>query len=120
MGARQKTSGFCKAESRKRFRLVFSRCSIELALEGPLPKHAYRDKSWWKFKPGRTTPPRSWVDGGYDLADVDLKRERAKFVRSSAAGVPLILPPQLSGRVPDNVAFEFENFCHDLITRYSL
>jgi len=65
-------------------------------------------------------PPRSWVNGGYDLADVDVREEKAKFVRSSDAGMPLILPPQLSGRVLDNVAFEFENFCHDLIQRYGL
>ena len=101
-------------------RVTLTFAQIEDILGGPLPKHARRDKSWWKFKAGRTTPPRSWVDAGYDLADVDLKKKRAKFVRSADVGVPLMLPPQLQGRVPDNAAFEFETFCHDLIARYNL
>ncbi|MBQ9043182.1 MAG: reverse transcriptase N-terminal domain-containing protein [Eggerthellaceae bacterium] len=101
-------------------RVTLSFADIEAILGGPLPVHAGNDKSWWKFKPGRTCPPRSWVDGGYDLAEVDLKKRRARFVRTDEAGVPLILPPELSGRVPDNAAFEFETFCHDLIQRYGL
>ena len=101
-------------------RVTLSFADMEAILGGPLPKHARRDKSWWKHKAGRTCPPRAWVDGGYDLADVDLKRRRAKFVRSSEGGMPLVLPPELSGRMPDNVAFEFETFCHDLVKRYCL
>jgi len=103
---------------KKRVTLTFA--EIEAILGGPLPVHARTEKCWWKHRDGRTRPPRAWVDGGYDLEEVDLKKERARFARSDEAGTPLALPPELTGRVPDNVAFEFEQFCHDLVQRYSL
>lgn len=103
-------------------RITLTFAEIEMIIRSPLPVHAYRDRSWWRYKPGRTHPPRAWFDGGYDAADVDVKRERVKFVRrESADGLPVALPPQLADRrVPDNAAFEFEQFCLDLVQRYDL
>ena len=103
-------------------RVTLTFAQIEAIIRSPLPVHAYRDRSWWRYKPGRTHPPRAWADGGYDAADVDVKRELVRFVRrESEDGVPLVPPPQLANRrVPDNAAFEIEQFCLDLIQRYGL
>ncbi|MGH2735744.1 MAG: DUF7662 domain-containing protein [Actinomycetota bacterium] len=61
--------------------VVFSFSALENILKRPLPRSARIRESWWTNEPKGRGHALSWLEVGWHVAQVDLKKERVTFSR---------------------------------------
>ena len=71
--------------------VALSFSDLEEILGFPLPPSACRYPQWWQN--GGHTQARAWMDAGFVVQHLDLKRRTVRFVRNGAAPSPLSPAP---------------------------
>ncbi|MBI3738176.1 MAG: hypothetical protein HY258_03925 [Chloroflexi bacterium] len=67
-------------KSTREIRLSFEQ--IEKILKSKLPSSAYEDRRWWDHETeGNHRSKRAWVNAGWKIASLDVKKKWVKFVR---------------------------------------
>jgi len=55
---------------------------IEKIMKSKLPSSAYEDRRWWDHETeGNHVNKRAWVNAGWKIPSLDVKKKRVKFVR---------------------------------------
>jgi hypothetical protein len=67
--------------------LCISLSEIEDILQFKLPPSARKHRAWWSnsYK-GNHSQAEGWISVGWETRDIDIKHERIRFVKTSAAG----------------------------------
>ena len=95
---------------------------MEKILGRPLPKAARTHKAFWYEREGSTREIcRAWKTEGYEMADLNLKREKVKFKRERADYVHAYLPREITEqRIPDDAAYKLNLYAEGLVKEYGL
>ena len=109
---------FADAEFTKR---TLSFKQIESILGEELPKSAYSYKDLWTPRRNMNRIAEAWLTEGYHAKNLDLKKKRIQFVRDEVGTSQLFIPNELlEKRIPDNAAFELEQFFKYIIKKYAI
>lgn len=109
---------FADAEFSKRT-LTFKQ--IEEILGEELPKSAYSYKDFWMPRKNMNRIAEAWLSGGYHMKKLDLGKKKVQFVRDEVGTSQLEIPNALiEKKIPDNAAFELEQFFKYIIKKYAI
>lgn len=109
---------FADAEFSKRT-LTFKQ--IEEILGEGLPKSAYSYKDFWMPRKNMNRIAEAWISGGYHMKKLDLDKKKVQFVRDEVGTSQLEIPNALiEKKIPDNAAFELEQFFKYIIKKYAI
>ena len=86
-----------------------------------LPASARKNIGWWYRRSNCNTIAEAWLTEGYEMKNLDLKKEKVTLHRVEEGVSKLIIPPVLlSGKIPDNAKFELEKHMEYIIKKYGL
>ena len=86
----------------------------------PLPEQAVKRPNFWYPRSNANTISEAWVQEGYRLDHLDIKRKKLKFKREDAHLSSLVIPAALSGKIPDDAVYELERHMEYVIKKYGL
>ena len=95
---------------------------IEEIIGSKLSHVAYTRREFW-FRRGLNTISQCWLDNGYYITEVDLKRQRVTFQLevTNKRTVNVDIPDCIANRrIPIEAKYELENFYQYLIKKYRL
>ena len=94
---------------------------IEAIIGVTLPPSAYTRTSFWRTSHGRVRMADAWLSEEYVLDELKLAEQRARFKRKRAGYVKAIIPREITDqKIPDDAAYEINQFMHYIINRYDL
>ncbi len=95
---------------------------IEEIIGSKLSRVAYTRREFW-FRRGLNTISQCWLDNGYYITEVDLKRQRVTFQLevTNKRTVNVDIPDCIANRrIPTEAKYEIENFYKYLEKKYRL
>lgn len=95
---------------------------VEEIIGSKLSRVAYTRREFW-FRRGLNTISQCWLDNGYYITEVDLKRQRVTFQLevTNKRTVNVDIPDCIANRrIPTEAKYELENFHQYLIKKYRL
>lgn len=94
---------------------------IEEIDQRQLPMSARKNIGWWYSRNNCNTIAEAWLAEGYEMKNLDLKKEKVTLHRVEEGVSKLVIPPVLlSGKIPDNAKFELEKHMEYIIKKYGL